>query len=153
MSNIDVSVQLHFALFKGACGFVLKPSEMRVPVISTGALQRDDTYWPPPREELDRTTIELLSLHQLPKACCSRHLERQLHTPPSSSSGMCDQHSAAQSERRVVCPRSGASSAPVTMARVARATSITWTSVVRVGFLTSRIRARRLCRCLSTQLE
>ena len=71
MSNPDVSVQLHFALFKGACGFVLKPPEMRVPTIAIGARQHEDMYWPPPREELYRTTLEVLSLHNCPKACGS----------------------------------------------------------------------------------
>jgi hypothetical protein len=113
MSNNDVSVQLHFALFQGSDGYVLKPEDMRFikdhsfvrdretrnscstsgtdeERISlrrsnrTGAepesnrrtskssdasvmTAEDDFFWPPPRERLHRTSIELLSLHNLPK--------------------------------------------------------------------------------------
>ena len=56
MCQNDLPVQLHHALFKGTGGYVLKPLEMR-----TGA------PWPPARDSLRRVTIEVLSLHNLPK--------------------------------------------------------------------------------------
>eukprot|EP00966_Prymnesium_polylepis_P295301 6819220-Prymnesium_polylepis.1 len=91
MSNNDAPLQLHFALFKGAAGYVLKPDEMcvhaddgeagvrptaasmsptetsparqSIPRVVSGRAVR----WPPPREVLHRTTIEILSLHRCPK--------------------------------------------------------------------------------------
>lgn len=101
-SNNDLAVQLHFALFKGSKGYILKPPEMRPAMdedysaeeaafaaaceMSTGPSERgsgdvassrgstrrssladNDLYWPPPRERLARTTIEIFSLHNLPK--------------------------------------------------------------------------------------
>ena len=56
MSQNDLPVQLHHAMFNGTGGYVLKPKEMR-----TG------NSWPPPRDMLRRVTIEVLSLHNLPK--------------------------------------------------------------------------------------
>lgn len=107
MSNNDLPLHLHFALFNGSGGYVLKPLEMRVPptpgemralpthgemsVLSThgeisvlpihaerssqdregqsndSETPQADVFWPPPREQLHRTTIEVLSLHNLPK--------------------------------------------------------------------------------------
>ena len=74
MSNPDLAAQLHFALFDGSGGYVLKPKEMRTApsggragAISAEADGHFDEYWPPPRAELHRTTIEILSLHNLPK--------------------------------------------------------------------------------------
>ena len=94
MSNNDLPVQLHFALFNGSSGYVLKPPEMRPkpsaataygappsPHDSDGRTEAsrddsvvagvegadEDSYWPPPREVLHRTTIQVLSLHHLPK--------------------------------------------------------------------------------------
>ena len=68
MSNNDLATQLHFALFNGSGGYVLKPPEMRTGGASTAeAAGGADEYWPPPRAELHRTTIEILSLHNLPK--------------------------------------------------------------------------------------
>ena len=90
MSNNDLPVQLHFALFNGSSGYVLKPPEMRstpsvagsAPSVEGSAVASsgqsslegidDESYWPPPREVLHRTTIEILSLHHLPKVCSSR---------------------------------------------------------------------------------
>ena len=99
-SDADLAVTLHFALFDGSDGFVLKPPEMRVTardaqndsfVPQTScvsdewrtllrnntehgsgtprslAVVDDDTYWPPPSERLSRTSIAVLSLHNLPK--------------------------------------------------------------------------------------
>jgi len=59
MSNNDHSLQFHFALFNGTDGYVLKPPEM--------CLANAEYYWPSYRERLQRTAIQLLSLHQLPK--------------------------------------------------------------------------------------
>lgn len=69
MSNVDLAVQLHFALFNGANGYVLKPGEM-VNVPDTGESEGGDPdlFWPNARERLHRTTIEFLSLHNLPKS-------------------------------------------------------------------------------------
>ena len=85
-NKVDAAVQLHFALFDGSAGFVLKPPEMRR--IDAGSLSRassmasieegedgeesvnaddDDDYWPPARKQLHRTTIEVISLHNLTK--------------------------------------------------------------------------------------
>ena len=77
-SHCDLQAQLHFALFHGSGGYVLKPKEMRemytpgVAGTKDGGAecaphQKEDAYWPPPRERLHRTTIEILSLHNLPK--------------------------------------------------------------------------------------
>jgi len=73
-SDVDIAVQLHFALFRGSKGFVLKPLEMREvadeaeSVGDVGAQAHDsDAFWPPPRELLQRVTLEVLSLHNLPK--------------------------------------------------------------------------------------
>lgn len=75
MSNNDLAVQIHYAMFKGAGGYVLKPPEMRTALESGRSstrsegeqLNREDAYWPPVRESLQCTTIEIFSLHQLPK--------------------------------------------------------------------------------------
>lgn len=93
MCNNDTPVELHFALFHGSRGFLLKPPEMRLPASSlpsaghkgiglgkasssaavadpgehaTGS-NDDDAFWPPPREKLHRTTVQVVSLHNLPK--------------------------------------------------------------------------------------
>jgi len=79
-SHNDLSVQLHFALFNGSAGFVLKPAEMNAPAPmgdtdgSTRSTQETsqrtsdvDAYWPPPRDWLYRVSIHVLSLHNLPK--------------------------------------------------------------------------------------
>jgi hypothetical protein len=129
--QVDLPLQLHFALFNGSGGFVLKPTEMRAesnewgsPSISvtpedsfkgrdstsdsrrdsqarrdsqgaitpsfkkhresqimagltaslrtsgrSSAVQDDASAndWPPPREQLSRTTIDIFSLHNSPK--------------------------------------------------------------------------------------
>ena len=97
MSNVDLQLQLHFALFSGAGGYVLKPVQMlhdsdgslgtkgsvRHSFAESGRLEserleddvddqtirihRRDDYWPPARENLSRTTIQVISLHHLPK--------------------------------------------------------------------------------------
>jgi len=94
MSTNDLPMQLHFALFKGSGGYVLKPAEMRVSRYTPGALSNveeeasdccsksleetsftpiecvedgQDDFWPPPRSDLHCTTIEFISLHNLPK--------------------------------------------------------------------------------------
>jgi len=83
MSNTDLAVQLHFALFRGSNGFVLKPLAMRenlaAPneaqvrdsfVLGSGqrqAGQLTDYFWPSPCDILHRTNIRVVSLHNLPK--------------------------------------------------------------------------------------
>jgi len=100
-SHSDLPVQLHFALFNGSPGFVLKPQEMRassqnapaktdagpssasatpaMSIDSPGKESSDrarepkpevcdnDAYWPPPREDLQCTIVDVLSLHNLCK--------------------------------------------------------------------------------------
>mmetsp|Transcript_74504 Transcript_74504/g.205372 ORF Transcript_74504/g.205372 Transcript_74504/m.205372 type:complete len:583 (+) Transcript_74504:981-2729(+) len=94
-SDADLAVQLHFALFSGHAGFVLKPREMRDScsrgdssaaaggdavallarlsnVLGSSSSQdlledSDSIDWPPLRDELQRTTVNLLSLHTCPK--------------------------------------------------------------------------------------
>jgi|EP00966_Prymnesium_polylepis_P213216 hypothetical protein len=92
MSNVDLATQLHYSLFKGSGGYVLKPSEMLIgklkepnPTIlecsSTGGsaaapsgsdatvdIQPDD-FWPPPLGALHRVTMTVVALHNLPKVC------------------------------------------------------------------------------------
>eukprot|EP00966_Prymnesium_polylepis_P260835 6024677-Prymnesium_polylepis.2 len=88
MSNVDLAVMLHYALFDSASGYVKKPREMLTiphgqstrasameeseqttdnpPSDTLSELDRE-SYWPPPQERLHRTTVELCSLHHLPK--------------------------------------------------------------------------------------
>jgi|EP00966_Prymnesium_polylepis_P090051 hypothetical protein len=94
MSNNDLPLQLHYALFKGSRGFVLKPSEMTsqgkatdvepgqscthedVKPTTESELQDVDGYWPPPRKQLQCVTINLFSLHNLPTVrnrCMASH--------------------------------------------------------------------------------
>jgi len=95
----DLAMQLHFALFNGCDGYLLKPPEMLLdseimPALKSrdsqlesmrqgsrddmrnssvqheqeGEDEEDDNdYWPPTREWLHRATVEILSLHGLPK--------------------------------------------------------------------------------------
>ena len=56
--TVDLPVQLHFALFKGSGGYVLKPAEMRA-----APAEDVDAYWPPPREQVRRVTLQIISLH------------------------------------------------------------------------------------------
>ena len=93
MSDVDVAVQLHFALFNGSRSFVLKPPEMlRATSPEDGMLRAtsfscrsdsmsgeslwnerepsqdiDDEFWPPPRDSLYHAAIGIKSLHSLPK--------------------------------------------------------------------------------------
>ncbi|KAL1527507.1 hypothetical protein AB1Y20_008897 [Prymnesium parvum] len=93
MSNNDLPVQLHFALFAGTGGYVLKPHGMRKtqPHPSQHSAHSPchptcdaDEYWPPARETVACATIEILSLHNLPK--------RGEHRPQySGRSGVCHQ--------------------------------------------------------------
>jgi len=75
-SDSDLSVQLHFALFNGHGGFVLKPKEMRLGFsrhTSTEDSTQDDKHfdddcgWPPPRKHLQCVTLQIASLHSLPR--------------------------------------------------------------------------------------
>ena len=58
----DLPTQLHHALFEGSQGYVLKPLGMRAP----------EPDWPPPSLTLTRVTLEILSLHGLPRPTESR---------------------------------------------------------------------------------
>jgi len=61
MSNNDLPLQLHYALFNKTDGYQLKPREMREEL---AALEQ---AWPPPRDSLSCITCAVLSLHNLPK--------------------------------------------------------------------------------------
>jgi len=65
MSNNDIPVHLHFALFHGSGGYVLKPPAMRG-IVAEDSWTKDD-FWPPIRDRLHRAQIDVLSLHNLPK--------------------------------------------------------------------------------------
>jgi hypothetical protein len=97
--KVDWAVQLHFALFNGSEGYVLKPPEMRTSrqeqategsqvrgscetsasrsesALSCAMSDRageeggaaDEGSWPPPRERLHLTTMEVFSAHNIPK--------------------------------------------------------------------------------------
>jgi len=73
--RVDLAVQLHWALFNGSDGYVLKPREMRgalSPEVDDGTVllphRTPELFdWPPTRDKLHRATIEVLSLHNLPK--------------------------------------------------------------------------------------
>jgi len=96
MTNVDCAIHLHFALFNGTEGYALKPLEMRVSPSPVEKVQlktresftlsaipedkdkggslcadrpgnREDYYWPLPRQTLHRISVEILSLHNLPK--------------------------------------------------------------------------------------
>jgi len=86
MSNCDLPLHLHFALFNGSGGFVLKPAEMvttgdddaehqsALSVLSSPT-RKEALCWPRPRKRLHRTSIDVISLHYLPKVralgqCC-----------------------------------------------------------------------------------
>jgi len=96
-SNSDLAAQLHFALFAGSGGMVLKPPTMRkgsvvaserrtsssartnsiaeterqstMPVRDSGAMVGDDdrAYWPLSCDNVQITSVNILSLHNLPK--------------------------------------------------------------------------------------
>jgi len=91
----DSAVMLHFALFSGSGGFVLKPSEMRMESPDGGSFRDappesprnhrrrsavyrvtsadvsrqadNDVHWPPPRVMLACVSVRVISLHNLPK--------------------------------------------------------------------------------------
>jgi hypothetical protein len=93
----DSAVMLHFALFSGSGGFVLKPSEMRMESPDGGSFRDappesprnhrrrsavyrvtsadvsrqadNDVHWPPPRVMLACVSVRVISLHNLPKVC------------------------------------------------------------------------------------
>ena len=100
MSNVDLSVQLHFALVHGTGGYLLKPPGMRASdedLSKDVFFDRSDcnedrvtaemNYWPPPRETLHCVTIDVLSLHMLPKVLCMRSWTATVsrHTRPHLS--------------------------------------------------------------------
>ena len=168
MSNNDLPLHLHFALFKGSDGFVLKPPEMLAAPLKSDweaaptlarvasemlfnqkkgssrgshgwkvvrrevanisrrshddlsdetAYQSTEAFWPPPHETLNRTTIEVISIHNMPKVSqkppsivCSRRpsvpLVYRSLTPPAPA----------------LLPDSVASGAHASTAHVVRAT-------------------------------
>jgi len=57
MSNNDLPLQLHYALFDGTAGYLLKPKEMR----------RGMGAWPPPHDSLCSLSLSILSVHNLPR--------------------------------------------------------------------------------------
>ena len=69
----DLPMQLNAALFAqgGGLGYVLKPAEMRAPPPEGGAADAAPA-WPPVRESLSHVTLQLISLHHLPKRGESR---------------------------------------------------------------------------------
>ena len=67
MSNSDVALHLHFALFDGSEGYVLKPVQMHDAPLGGDGIRDENDYWPPPREKLHCTTITFISLHNYPK--------------------------------------------------------------------------------------
>eukprot|EP00966_Prymnesium_polylepis_P255174 5895546-Prymnesium_polylepis.1 len=81
--------QLHFALFDGSDGYLLKPPEMRKGLPEDGEFapapeeeepwsHEDDKCWPPPRDYLHCATIDVISLHNLPKVEFSRRTRARL---------------------------------------------------------------------------
>ena len=68
-SDNDLAMQLHFALFDGAAGFVLKPLVMCgvQQTMMEHRLPEDVEYWPAPGRQLHRTSIKFLSIHLCPK--------------------------------------------------------------------------------------
>jgi len=93
MSNNDHAVQLHFALFNGSSGYVLKPRAMRASSVPSRTPPRsatqnaasqsseagaqhphadNDEFWPPLRETLHTASICIISLHNCPKRDDSR---------------------------------------------------------------------------------
>ena len=97
--RVDLAVQLHFALFDGSGGYVLKPPEMRSRFpweekdSTTPRLgAEDDVYWPPPRPRLHRVTVDILSLHNLPKvrtASVTFASAMPFHTQPTHCTVVC----------------------------------------------------------------
>eukprot|EP00966_Prymnesium_polylepis_P132323 3059733-Prymnesium_polylepis.1 len=84
---------MHYALFNGSEGFVLKPPEMvlqatvpatilsqspSTPKKASGDLGVADHYWPPARDVLHLITIKVLSLHMCPKVCIAASLASDL---------------------------------------------------------------------------
>jgi hypothetical protein len=69
MSNNDLAVHLHFALFNGSKGFVLKPTGMLGGLFD--ASDSSDDYWPPPCDHLHIASLDIISLHNLPKVLIS----------------------------------------------------------------------------------
>ena len=71
--DVDLGMQLHYALFDRTGGYVLKPKEMRSSELRTepngSAVAVPDTAlrWPPIRNRVWKTSVEILSLHNLPK--------------------------------------------------------------------------------------
>ena len=58
---VDLAVQLHFALFDGTGGYILKPAGM------LQSMGTPDAFFPLPRKNLDCKTLDVISLHNVPK--------------------------------------------------------------------------------------
>jgi hypothetical protein len=88
---MDEDYSAEEAAFAAACEMSTGPSERGSGDVasSRGSTRRssladNDLYWPPPRERLARTTIEIFSLHNLPKVNPSLHShgdDAQPHRP------------------------------------------------------------------------
>ena len=73
-SDNDLAMQLHFALFDGAAGFVLKPPVMCgvQQTMMEHRLPEDVEYWPAPGRQLHRTSIKFLSIHLLSQGALAK---------------------------------------------------------------------------------
>ena len=83
--SLDLATQVHVALFTRSEGYVLKPPEMLHESSEAHSAEQQvydpDAFWPPPRETLHCTTIDVLSLHNLPKRGeCRPDLSEAFHT-------------------------------------------------------------------------
>jgi hypothetical protein len=142
---------------------VLKPAEMLANNPSVGVPRRqassimlaaaDDSvgeteYWPPLRETLHRTTLHVISLHNLPKASpirgCIPHLAPIPYCARGHGHGVLRESATHQAECRLVVwfvLFSGASSGLASLAAVVRVTVTTGSLVVLLLRPTSCLRA------------
>eukprot|EP00966_Prymnesium_polylepis_P289876 6695801-Prymnesium_polylepis.1 len=176
MSNVDLPNQLHFALFHGSGGFLLKPPEMLVADSHADKKEKkrarrhsahDDVYWPPPRQTVHQVAVEILSLHNLPKVCASRARQGRPMVVSQHERPLPGQRlrvSLAYARRvcaHMVCRRplrcrpfpcvcSVVSNDHATLGAEARATSSLQSSAAQRAGPTTQIRAlrRSQCRCI-----
>ena len=64
MCFVDIPLQLHYSLFDRTGGYAIKPQEMRRGLSAAGT---NPPRWPPHRKTIHLATIQVLSLHNLPK--------------------------------------------------------------------------------------
>jgi hypothetical protein len=104
MSNNDVALQLHFALFKGSRGYVLKPSAMCARTFEDHQVAEEEDsemiFWPTAREMLHRTTVRLHSLHNFPKVAVTAK-----RTHPCAPCAQSVQVCASHNTLRTACTR------------------------------------------------